>query len=105
LKADLELTKLDYDGAQRAIKQAIDFDYQWWSPHNRIGMLLLERAQWNAAEKEFLEAQTACIRLFGVPIAEQNAETHRDLKDYVYFVAGNLTPKSGVGISSAEPMA
>jgi Tfp pilus assembly protein PilF len=56
-KADLELTKLDYDGAQRAIKQAIDFDYQWWSPHNRIGKLLLERAQWNAAEKEFMEAQ------------------------------------------------
>ena len=56
-KADLELTKLDYDGAQRAIKQAIDFDYQWWSPHNRIGMLFIERAQWNAAEKELLEAQ------------------------------------------------
>jgi hypothetical protein len=37
-KADLELTKLDYDGAQRAIKQAIDFDYKWWSPHNRVGM-------------------------------------------------------------------
>ena len=36
-KAELELTKLDYDGAQRAIKQAIDFDYQWWSPHNQIG--------------------------------------------------------------------
>src|SRR5271165_2066441 len=56
-KADLELTKLDYDGAQRAIKQAIDFDYQWWSPHNRIGMLFIERAEWNAAEKELLEAQ------------------------------------------------
>jgi Tfp pilus assembly protein PilF len=56
-KAELELTKLDYNGAQRAIKQAIDFDYQWWSPHNRIGKLLLERAQWNAAEKEFMEAQ------------------------------------------------
>ena len=56
-KADLELTKLNYEGAQRAIKQAIDFDYQWWVPHNRIGMLFLERAQWNTAEKEFLEAQ------------------------------------------------
>jgi tetratricopeptide (TPR) repeat protein len=56
-KADLELTKLDYDGAQRAIKQAIDFDYQWWSPHDRSGNLLVERAQWNAAEKELMEAQ------------------------------------------------
>jgi tetratricopeptide (TPR) repeat protein len=56
-KADLELTKLNYEGAQRAIKQAIDFDYQWWVPHSRIGMLFLERAQWNTAEKEFLEAQ------------------------------------------------
>ena len=56
-KAELELTKLDYDGAERAIKQAIDFDYQWWSPHNQIGNLLLERAQWNASEKEFMEAQ------------------------------------------------
>ena len=56
-KADLELTKLDYDGAQRAIKQAIDFDYQWWCPHNRIGMLFIERAQWNAAERNFWEAQ------------------------------------------------
>ena len=52
-KADLELTKLNYEGAQRAIKQAIDFDYQWWVPHNRIGMLFLERAQWKTAEKRF----------------------------------------------------
>ena len=56
-KAELALTKLDYEGAQRAIQQAIDFDYQWWSPHNRIGALLFERAQWNAAEEEFREAQ------------------------------------------------
>jgi hypothetical protein len=56
-KAELELTKLDYDGAQRAIKQAIDFDCQWWSPHARMGNLLVNRAQWNAAEKELLEAQ------------------------------------------------
>ena len=56
-KADLELTKLNYEGAQRAIKQAIDFDYQWWVPHNRIGLLFMERAQWNTAEKEFVEAQ------------------------------------------------
>jgi hypothetical protein len=52
-KAELELTKFDYDGVQRTIKQAIDFDYQWWSPHNRTGKLLMERAQWNAVEKEF----------------------------------------------------
>ena len=26
-------------------------------PHNRIGLLFLERAQWNASEKAFLEAQ------------------------------------------------
>ena len=33
-KAELALTKLDYDGTQRAIQQAIDFDYQtFW---NRI---------------------------------------------------------------------
>jgi hypothetical protein len=33
-QAELALTKLDYDGTQRAIQQAIDFDYQtFW---NRI---------------------------------------------------------------------
>ena len=59
-KADLELTKLDYDGAQRAIKEAIDFDYQWWSPHNRIGKLFIERAEWNAAEKGLFGSAEIC---------------------------------------------
>ncbi len=56
-KADLELTKLDYDGAQRAIKQAIDFDYQWWSPHNSLGELAYALAEWPVAESAFKEAQ------------------------------------------------
>ena len=57
LKAELQLSKLDYDGAQGAIKQAIDFDYQWWESHNRLGLLFYRKAQWNSAEAEFREAQ------------------------------------------------
>jgi tetratricopeptide (TPR) repeat protein len=57
LKAELQFSKLDYDGAQRAIKQAIDFDYQWWESHNRLGILFYQKAQWNAAEVEYREAQ------------------------------------------------
>jgi tetratricopeptide (TPR) repeat protein len=57
LKAELQFSKLDYEGAQGAIKQAIDFDYQWWNPHNRLGILFYRKAQWNAAEAEFKEAQ------------------------------------------------
>jgi len=57
LKAELQLNKLDYDGAQSAIKQAIDFGYEWWEPHNRLGLLLFRKAQWKAAEDEFREAQ------------------------------------------------
>jgi len=57
LKAELQFSKLDYDGAQGAIKQAIDFDYQWWESHNQLGLLFYQKAQWNAAEAEFKEAQ------------------------------------------------
>ena len=57
LKAELQFSKLDYDGAQGAIKQAIDFDYQWWESHNRLGLLFYRKAQWNAAEAEYREAQ------------------------------------------------
>ena len=57
VKAELQLSKLDYDGAQGAIKQAINFDYQWWQSHNRLGVLFYRKAQWNAAEAEFREAQ------------------------------------------------
>jgi hypothetical protein len=56
-KAELELTKLDYNGAQRAIKQAIDFDYQWWSPHNGLGELAYALAEWAVAESAFKEAE------------------------------------------------
>lgn len=62
LKAELQLTKLDYDGARSAIKQAIDFDYQWWQSHNRLGLLFYGKAQWNAAEAEFKEAQRLLIQ-------------------------------------------
>jgi tetratricopeptide (TPR) repeat protein len=57
LKAELQLNKLDYDGAQSAIKQAINFGYEWWAPHNRLGLLFYRRAQWKAAEAELGEAQ------------------------------------------------
>ena len=83
-KADLELTKLDYDGAQRAIKQAIDFDYQWWSPHNRIGKLFIERAEWNAAEKELLEAQ-------------RFVEKEQDTATVLNNLAQLLRPRTGWG--------
>ena len=57
LKAELQLNKLDYDGAQSAIKQAIEFDHKWWRPHNRLGLLFYEKALWSAAEAELREAQ------------------------------------------------
>jgi tetratricopeptide (TPR) repeat protein len=57
LKAELQLSKLDYDGAQSSFKQAIDFDYQWWESHNRLGLLFSLKGQLNLAEAEFKEAQ------------------------------------------------
>ena len=57
LKAELQLIKLDYDSAENAIKQAIEFDYEWWEPHNRLGFLFYRKTEWNAAEAEYTEAR------------------------------------------------
>ena len=57
LRAELHLNTLDYDRARSAIKQAVDFDYTWWVPHNRLGLFFYRQAQWTAAEAEYKEAQ------------------------------------------------
>ena len=89
LKAELQLNKLDYDGAQSAIKQAIDLNYKWWEPHNRLGLLFYRKAQWNAAEAEFREAQRFVD-------SEENTAT----------ILNNLAPllKATNRLAEAEPL-
>jgi tetratricopeptide (TPR) repeat protein len=56
-KAELHESKLDYANARKSIEEAISLDYRWWEPHNRLGLLALNLAQWDLAEKELKEAE------------------------------------------------
>jgi tetratricopeptide (TPR) repeat protein len=56
-KAELHNARIEFDAAERAIKDAIALAYDWWEPHNSLGILFFDRAQWDAAEADFQEAQ------------------------------------------------
>ncbi|EGV29515.1 SEFIR domain protein [Thiorhodococcus drewsii AZ1] len=56
-KADLHETRLERTEARAAIEQAIALDHGWWEPHNRLGMLALDQADWKQAERSFQQAR------------------------------------------------
>lgn len=56
-EAELHEGKLEFKEAQSTIEQAVELDFQWWEPHNRLGLLAWKLAQWDIAEKELKEAK------------------------------------------------
>jgi tetratricopeptide (TPR) repeat protein len=56
-EAELHTGKLKFEPAIKAVRAAIEFDYRWWKPHNRLGQLNLELARWDESEREFKEAE------------------------------------------------
>ena len=56
-KANLHRTRLERDQAREALKHAIELDHGWWLPHNRLGVLAFELADWKEAERAMRQAR------------------------------------------------
>jgi tetratricopeptide (TPR) repeat protein len=57
LKAQLHESRLEFEAAEQALREAIDDAPEWWKPHNQLGLVLYAQAQRKAAEAEFEAAR------------------------------------------------
>lgn len=57
LKSSFYEARLDFTHTRESIEQAISLDYTWWRPHNQLGLIFHQRAEWGRAESEFEEAE------------------------------------------------
>jgi tetratricopeptide (TPR) repeat protein len=59
MKAEMHAARLETDEQERAIRDAIADAPDWFEPHNNLGIILLDRAEWQLAEQEFETARKA----------------------------------------------